>query len=188
MERWIFSFFLMTAACDGGKDTAGGDTAAGSGDAALSDPGAGLGADDACDDFEGTPIDGATVYFVGEFAFDGDSVSGTERMLVFANPAWVDSGGADCTIAWGMSGSKDEPTASCGSCDYSLQVSGTVDVSLTDCPDDLVEGEEGFSNTYNVKLDGDVATFYFPSGDVLGQGEWSGSAVTFRSERTCQYY
>lgn len=189
MERWIFpATLMMMAACDGGKDTAAAADDSGSDGPTLSDPADGLGADEACNDFDGTEIDGATVYFVGEFSFDGADVTGLERMLVYANETWASGSGADCTIAWTMTGTKGDPSSTCGSCDYSLQVSGSVDVSLTDCPEALVSGEESFSNTYDVKLDGDTATFYFPSGDVLGQGEWAASAVTFRSERTCQFY
>jgi len=177
--------FAALAACTSGKDTA--DDSAG-GDTVFEDLSDGLAADPECDDVLDSKVAGATSFFYGDFRFDGSSVSGEEQWLLFANETWRDVGGADCTVTWSISGDKGDPGGSCGSCDYGLEIVASVDHSLTDCPDDLFAGVEQFSTTYSVKLSGDDATFYFPSGDVLGTGQAAAGGATYLSTSTCVYF
>ncbi|MFT4974202.1 MAG: hypothetical protein ACI8S6_000084 [Myxococcota bacterium] len=173
---------LGLSACTTAKDS-GAEAAA-----PLSDPSTGLAADPACEDFQGTAIPGATSYFVGTFDFDGSTVTGEERWLLFANDAWRAHGEDDCVVTWSVTGEQVAPSSGCGSCSYGLSVSAGVDASLTDCPEALYEGVEQFTTQYDVKAADGSATVYFPSGSVLGTGAESTSGVTYRSEGSCLYF
>jgi hypothetical protein len=142
-----------------------------------------------CEGYEGTPIPGATSYFRGDFDIDGDVVTGSEKWLLFANSSWQETGNDDCTIHWTILGTRDEPTQTCGSCDYSLSLAANVDVSLTDCPAGLWSSDQSFSTAYNVKIVDGSAIFYFAgSGNELATGTGSNSAAAYLTEATCVYF
>ena len=142
-----------------------------------------------CETFQGTPISGAASYFVGSFSISGTSVTGTEEWRLDANSTWQENGGSDCKAVWYVTGTQEDPTSTCGSCDYSIAINASLDASLSTCPEGLVAGDEQFSTTYNIKINGEEATFYFAgSGNVLGSGTASGGAVGYETEPSCLYF
>ena len=92
----------------------------------------GLGEDGtSCEDFQGTPVSGATGYYVGEFnwADNGEDVTGYEAWVLYANDEWerVDDEARDCYILWTVTGEKQGQPQGCASCDFSLALHMTFD-------------------------------------------------------------
>lgn len=142
-----------------------------------------------CESFQGTPVSGAAAYFVGDFTISGKTVTGTEEWRLDANSTWQENGGNDCVVVWYVTGEQGAPTSTCGSCTYSLAIEASLDASLSTCPEGLVAGDEQFSTTYNVKISGESATFYFAgSGNELGVGTASGNAVGYETDPSCLYF
>ena len=116
-------------------------------------------------------------------------MTGQELWILRANSTWDSSGGADCQVTWTVTGTQDDATSTCGSCDYSLSLDASLDASLTDCPEALYEGSEGFTATYNVKVKGSTTTFYFAtSGNPLGLGQTNGSRSTYLTDGECLWF
>lgn len=148
-----------------------------------------LGPDPGCEGYDGTPIAGATGFFVGSFSVDGElAVTGTERWVLFANSRWQELGGGDCEVVWNLTGLQGDATGACGACAYSLELGAILDTQATTCPADLYAGDESFSVVYNVLVAGDAATFYFESGSDVGQGTQGTSSMSYISEGSCLYF
>jgi len=179
--------FTDTAEVFSGDETDAGDNTSTGDD--LDEQTEGLEADPGCDGFDGQPIPGATSYFLGDFSISNKVVTGTERWALLANDAWKRTGSDDCVATWSVSGTAAEPTATCGSCDYSLDITASLDVSLTTCPKELWEGDEQFAVTYNVKLIDGSSIFYFASsGNELATGTGSAAGASYLTESTCVFF
>jgi hypothetical protein len=206
MKPAFFAQILLLSACSGsfGKgDTASGNQGPG-GDDGGSSGGNADGLPDLTDDLdrggcegvesdgEFVPVPGAASYFAGTYEASADEEgvwTGTEQWILYANQAWQDLGQGDCTITWFMRASEGSPGA-CGACDLGLQVSASVDLGQTDCPEGLVEDEQNWSNSYGVaRLEENVASWFFAqSGNPFANGYHLDGAVNFISEKSCTYF
>lgn len=143
---------------------------------------------DACEDGPGN--EGADSYFTGSFRWNGDTVSGQERWLLHANEKWKKRGGNDCSITWGLSGSKVDRGA-CAACDFGLMLTAIPDIEGSDCPEGLVKADAKRQELrYDVKLQSDgVAFLYFAgSGKRLGQGYHNGTEMVWLSQHQCKWF
>lgn len=158
----------------------------------VSDPWEGLTADPGCDEVSGQEVPGATSYFWGDFdigASAGSAVTGVEAWVLLANKGWIANSGSDCEIHWNTTGTRGDPTARCPSCEYSLSLEMQVDESATTCPSGIYQGDETFSVTYNVDVEGTETTYYFASsGGTLGTGNTNGARTTYTTEADCVYW
>lgn len=177
---------LLAVGCvgDGGSDTGsnsdtGSDTGSSGG---LLD---GLGPDDGCNEFDGTPVNAATDYFAGEYNLDGSNLSGREYWALFANPTWQENGGYDCTMVWDVTGT----TEACAGCDLLLNVTAAFNAGVSDCPAELeaIEGAD-FTVSYEATNNGGQSVVSFTSGTVLGTGDYSASRITWLSNQGCSYF
>lgn len=147
-----------------------------------------------CEDWEGNQIPGSASYFYGEYEVTGTDDeganlwSGEERWLLFANSTWEDQGGGDCEVAWTATATETEPSG-CGSCEFGLEVTLTLDLVATTCDDDLSEGTEG-DVTYVVDVadDGTATWYYASSGNTVGVGYYEDGAVNFLSDKQCDWF
>lgn len=142
------------------------------------------------EDSDGTwhDIPGAAGYFYGLYERSGEGWVGEEAWLLFANPAWVELGEDDCEIWYAASAAEGDKGA-CPSCDLAIEVSLTVDATLSTCPEALYEGTSG-TVTYALRYSSDteVDWYFASSGDPLGSGYYNESAMNFLSERQCEWF
>lgn len=133
-------------------------------------------------------VPGAATYFLGTYENDGGVWTGEEGWYLFANAAWIDAGEGDCEVLYAAEATEADPGA-CPSCDLGLSVTLQVDVTLSDCPEELYEGTDG-SVTYAIKYTSDTeATWYFASsGDELGSGYYNDEAMNFITDKKCMYF
>lgn len=185
--RWCA--LMLLAAC-AGKDAAVDDTTAPDDTAAtFPDLTEGLEPDPVCEDFQGSPIPGATGWFIGDFTLDGGVVTGTEVWLLLANTTLDARGGSDCRVTWEVVGEVIEAGAQCPLCTYGLRIAAQLDPARTDCPEDLYEGEEVYSVGYDVRVEGDAAAVRFAaSGEPLGEGVVGEQRLVYRSEADCFWF
>ena len=112
-----------------------------------------------CD--HGPGDNGAASYFYTELTLNGDNVSGIEEWILFANKKWKQNNGNDCVVRWRLEGSRVD-TKACGSCDYGLEMTNTMDMTGSTCPNKMAKGSTGEPIQYDVKLNGDGTTkLYF---------------------------
>ena len=149
----------------------------------------------------GPGAEGADSYFTGTFTVSGNTVTGTERWILYANPKWEAKGGNDCYIDWRITGTIGS-TGACGSCDQGIQFQATADKHGGDCPEELRLGRllpDGrraggeavdFSQSYSVKrgADGSVKVYFGKSGKLLGEGYHSGDAFNYVSSHQCKWF
>lgn len=175
----------------GTTGTTGGDDGGGGGTVDLPDPRTSAAADPGCEDFEGTPIAGATGYFYGQFVTtaDPDVWAGQEQWILFSNQAWRDVGEDDCVITWSTTATRTDGAGTCSTCDYGLTVQASIDIANTSCPEGLWEGEETFQVVYGVAVDGGTATYYYASsGNFLGTGHAADGGSNYLSDGSCLYF
>lgn len=156
----------------------------------LPDLGDGLADHNECHDYEGTPHPGATGYWVGALGWtDSDSLVGYEKWVLIANPSWDGTDGVNgqCEIVWEAYGVKGA-SVDCGSCDYSITLDAYVDEGRSTCPADLWAGDESYTATYDVRISGGTAQWYFPSGNLLGEGDATDVYLTYTSEFACRWF
>jgi hypothetical protein len=137
-----------------------------------------------CDD---AIVSAATAYYIGDFTLSGESVGGTEYLVLYANPLWEAEGGEDCITAWTVeSGTRGDP-ANCDHCEFSVTINGTLNGGETTCPPEL-QTPASFSVTYDVDDSGtgDVIFYFTPSGNELGRGCIGSSRITYLSEYWCK--
>lgn len=142
----------------------------------------------ACEDGPGN--EGADSHFMGSFRWSGETVAGEERWMLAANEKWKKRGGNDCSITWGLSGSKVDRGA-CAACDFGLMLTAIPDIEGSDCPEGLVKADARRQELrYDVKLQDDgVAFLYFAgSGKRLGQGYHSGDQMVWLSQHQCKWF
>ncbi len=149
---------------------------------------------DVCEQYEGQAIPASTVYWVGEFVLAGDSVSGTETWLHYANQAWRDTGADDCSVIWTGRGTIGD-VVGCSTCSYSLQLSFTADLVNSSCPEgltpaDSMDEDYSYDVTYDVLAEGSGAVrFYYPgSGNLLGEGTLQGDRLNYVTAGRCAYF
>ncbi len=150
---------------------------------------------DGCEDWtdnDGTvyQITGAVSYFYGEYEDNGDGTwTGTEYWYLYANDTWKEAGGADCQMYWAASGTEGESGA-CPTCDLAIDVTLQLDVTETNCPEDLYESEASGSASYAIKhSNDDEATWYFASsGKQFGAGYYNSEAMNFATEFACKWF
>jgi len=138
----------------------------------------------ACDD---AVVSAATAYYLGDFTLSGESVGGTEYLVLFANPLWEEDGGEDCVVAWTVvSGTRGE-VVTCSHCEFSITIEGAVDAERTTCPAAL-RTPASFTATYDVEDTGtgDVVFYFSASGNELGRGCIGTSRITYVSEYWCK--
>ena len=142
---------------------------------------------DYCEDMQPN-VAGATSYFYGIYQRSSDGWRGEEQWILHPTDAWTSTGGETCYITWAIN-AQEEAVAGCPSCDFSLEVDGTLDRQKTDCPEGLWENEEQWSTTYNILLDSGNSIVYFQSdGDTVGSGYSTDNAFNFLSEVSCSWF
>lgn len=149
----------------------------------------------------GPGAEGADSYFVGDFKFNGDQVTGTERWQLFANPKWKARGGRDCAIEWTITGSKVGKGA-CSQCDMGVRFHAVADVTGSNCPEELVKGRElpngrrvggeanDFDQTYALERrgDGSVRVYFAKSGKLLAEGYHNGGGFNYVTSHACKWF
>jgi len=149
----------------------------------------------------GPGAEGADSYFTGSFTINGNTVTGTETWILYANPKWQAKGGNDCTITWRLSGTIADSGA-CGSCDLGVSFQATADKHGGGCPEELRLGRllpdgrraggeaVNFSQQYAVKrnADGSTVVYFAKSGKQLGEGYHSGEAFNYVSAHQCKWF
>lgn len=149
--------------------------------------------------------EGADSYFVGEFTVNGNTVTGTERWFLFANPKLQASKhwgvGPDCVLQWNLTGSVAD-TGQCSGCNAGIKFHAEP-VLTSNCPEELVQGHmdptgkkkvggEGvaFDQHYGIQKNADgTAVFYFAkSGKRLGQGYAKGGAMNYVTDHACKWF
>ncbi len=136
-----------------------------------------------------TDLVGATSHFIGELTTaDGATYTGTETWALFANDAWVDVGGADCIVVWSINAAVGAPGA-CSTCEFGLEIDATLDAFQTDCPEGLYVGDERWSTSYDVDIDGLTATItYGSSGSDLASGYADATGLVYITPAACMWF
>lgn len=148
--------------------------------------------DSDCDGFEGTPVAGATGWFVGEYAFvEDDRVEGYEAWALLANDEWKEAAGADdCTLIWNVAGVVGEPE-NCPSCQFSMTIDANLNLNESDCIPQFIQAHnQPFTETYNVRENSDGTTefFFAASANLLGVGTSDNQQANFRGEPRCFFF
>jgi hypothetical protein len=132
---------------------------------------------------------GAVSYFVGEIRIDGNSVTGEEKWLMYANSKWKATGGQDCFVRWGMNGAK-APVSKCSFCSTGISLINELDRGGSTCPKDMAKTNTGESIKYDLHLrDDGTATVYFAgSGRRLGDGVHKDGVVRYVSDMSCRWF
>ncbi len=133
-------------------------------------------------------VAGATSYFYGIYQKSSDGWQGEEQWILHPTEAWTSTGGETCYVTWAIS-ADEKDAAGCPSCNFSLEVNGTLDRQKTDCPEGLWENEEQWSTTYNILVEGGNSMVYFQSdGDTVGSGYSTSNAFNFLSDVSCSWF
>ncbi len=156
------------------------------------DPTENLEPDSDCESVLDADVPGATSYFVGDFDISGDTVTGMEYWILFANTPWQELDGEDCQVQWQVEGSKGEAIA-CSACQYSLNLNMEVDRTTSTCPEGLTPSETDVDASFSVSYDvfiseNNETTFYFDSGNLLGAGYTRQGRLTYISQGTCKWF
>ena len=85
---------------------------------------------DYCDNMQPN-VAGATSYFYGIYQRSSDGWRGEEQWILHPTEAWTSTEGETCYVTWSISAEQGE-AAGCPSCDFSLEVNGTLDRQQTD--------------------------------------------------------
>lgn len=144
--------------------------------------------DTGCETLEGNAVPGAVAWYWGEYLLNDARYDGEERLVYYANQAWVEAGGGDCSITWQTLASDTNPGA-CGTCDLGMSVTATLDAGQSDCPEGLMSDTE-WSEDYGLALSdsGTVEWFFAGSGSAFGSGYHNDSALNYLSEKTCVWF
>ena len=78
----------------------------------------------------------------------------------------------------------------CASCDVALDVVLTLDVTQTDCPEDLYKSEMSGTASYAVKYTSATeSTWYVAgSGSAFGTGYYNDGAMNFLTTKACKWF
>ena len=188
--------FILLLACNSNAEPQSGDdvpesppvtpTPTPKSDATLPDLKSGLDRT-GCDN--GPGVMGAASYFVGEIVIQDESVKGEEEWVLFANKKWASTNGKDCTVRWSLSGSKTS-TQACGRCDFGVSLTNNMDVTGSNCPEDLAKGETNQSIGYDIDLkdDGTVDVFFSRSGKRVGEGYHKDGTIRYVTDMSCRWF
>jgi len=163
----------------------------------------GLTTQEACDGYtdsvtgEFTAVAGATRYFYGwlDLTAEGDA-SGTETMILLPNDEWKSANATDaidCEVVWDIVG-KVDTEETCASCDYTLNVTSTLNAGASTCVQDVVNGYMGLDGdiSYDVTLtcsgDGACAAAVTNGGSFQAAGEGNSSTLAYIDDGTCQFF
>ena len=140
-----------------------------------------------CDN--GPGVMGAASYFVGELNITDDIVRGEEEWILFANKKWAATNGGDCTVRWSLSGSKTGVSA-CGRCDFGVSLTNQLDVTGSNCPEDLTKGETGQQIGYDIDLkdDGTADVYFSRSGKRVGEGYHNNDTIRYVTDMSCRWF
>lgn len=202
----FFSFSISMLACDSNADnnpdngqstTAPSNTAPSQKAQAVSTPAPSAGAQlpnlkeglsrEGCDN--GPGVMGAASYFVGEIVLTDNRASGEEEWVLFANKKWAGHNGQDCTVRWSLSGSKTN-TQACGRCDFGVSLTNQLDITGSNCPEDLTKGETGQQIGYDIDLkdDGTVDVYFSKSGKRVGEGYHKDGTIRYVTDMSCRWF
>lgn len=138
-----------------------------------------------CQDFEGTPLAGAAVFFAGNFLYAEDTIQGIESVFHVASDSW-DYG--DCEIHLSISGTAADPVG-CATCDLAFDITASMIGAQSDCPEALQEDYQSYQVIYNVqRMDDGTANWFFESGTAFASGTYDDSSLTYLSDPQCQWY
>ncbi len=133
-------------------------------------------------------VAGATSYFYGIYQRSDGEWNGEEQWILHPTDAWTATNDETCYVTWSIS-AVEEASAGCPSCDFSLNVSGSLNRQKTDCPEGLWENEEQWETTYNVLIEGGNSIVYFQSdGEIVGSGYSTNTAFNFLSDVSCSWF
>ena len=132
----------------------------------------------------GPGAEGADSYFSGTFTIDGNTVTGTERWILYANPKWKAKGGKSCILEWNFTGTISDK-GRCTSCELGIQFHAVADVNGSNCPEELVLGRllpdgrraggegQDFDNKYAIKKgsNGTTKVYFGKSGKLTFPGK-----------------
>ena len=140
-----------------------------------------------CDN--GPGVMGAASYFVGELKITDGMVRGEEEWILFANKKWAATNGGDCTVRWSLSGSKTGVSA-CGRCDFGVSLTNQLDITGSNCPEDLTKGETGQQIGYDIDLkdDGTVDVYFSRSGKRVGEGYHNNGTIRYVTDMSCRWF
>lgn len=173
-----------------GVDSGGSDTGV-TDDIASWDPYDGLVHDTACNDVSGSPVAGATGFFVGDFDVNGSNLQGVEEWVLFANPTWTQAGGpaTSCFLRWNVVGTLGEPD-SCVGCTHELTATGSFDADASNCPTALeeIEGVELDLKYFIQRRSSGEATWTFESGTTLGDGVVTSDRAAYVTDSACNWF
>lgn len=133
-------------------------------------------------------VAGATSYFYGIYQKGNNGWSGEEQWILHPTEAWTSTNGETCYVTWQIMATETDP-AGCPSCDFALEVSGSLNRQKTDCPEGLWENDEQWATTYNVLIEGGSSIVYFQSdGETVGSGYSTNTAFNFLSDVSCSWF
>lgn len=191
----------MVAGCTGGTGAKSGDTSGGgdtssdtssSHDYAADLPDLSQDLDQTgCEDWQGNEIPGATTYFYGVFSQVDGGWSGEEMWLLYANDTWAAAGEGDCQLLWAAEATDATPgDTACSSCDVALDVTFTLDVTQTTCPEDLYKTEMSGTESYAVKYTSDTESTWYFAGDGVqfGVGAYNTGAMNYLTSKACKWF
>ncbi len=132
---------------------------------------------------------GAASYFVGELNISEGNVKGEEKWLLYANEKWKTNNGADCTVKWGLNGSKTT-TQACGSCTLGVALTNSLDKVASNCPEDMAKGETGKAINYDIDLkeDGRAIIYFSRSGKKVGEGYHANGKIKYVTDMSCRWF
>ena len=132
---------------------------------------------------------GAASYFVGTLNISGESVSGEEDWILYANKKWQAVNGKDCTVHWTLRGTTSQPQA-CGSCTMGVRLTNSLDIVGSTCPEDMAKGETNKSIQYDLLLhdDGRLIVYFSRSGKKVGEGYHSNGKMTYATDMSCRWF
>ena len=144
-----------------------------------------------CEDLNGTEHPGASTYFAGSYALNGDALTGIEEAIYVANSSWEPIlGASDCRVTWSLTGSIVQASA-CTTCDLHIEVSAMLDESQSDCPSELAaDWQSSWTETYGVARndDGSSDWYFGGTGEYFASGTHSSSSVDFLSDVQCSWF
>ena len=133
-------------------------------------------------------VAGATSYFYGIYQRTDSGWNGEEQWILHPTDAWTSTDGETCYVTWAINADERE-VAGCPSCDFSLEVNGSLNRQKTDCPEGLWENEEQWSTSYNILVDSGNSIVYFQSdGEIVGSGYSTNTAFNFLSDVSCSWF
>jgi hypothetical protein len=138
-----------------------------------------------CQDFEGTPLAGAAVFFAGNFLYTEGTIQGIESAFHLASDSWENG---DCEIHISVSGIATDPVG-CSSCDLAFDITASMIGGQSDCPEALQEDYQSYQVIYNVqRMDDGTANWFFESGTAFASGTHGDGNLTYLSDPQCQWY